>query len=144
MGRYRNDGLVWFCDGSPLSGHARKQTLLIEGMRPQTSRRNWLDRHALGLALLESIMSAKVFVAAVIVAAGPGLALAETAAPNAAGTATMTTRQTPDTGAGAPSGSTPASSVGGGIIGSDAVHGTGAHEAKGLSPEPSRPPSGKK
>ena len=89
-------------------------------------------------------MLAKVFVAAVIVAAGSGLALAETAAPNAAGTATMTTRQTPDTGAGATTGNPPASSVGGGIIGSDAVQGTGAHEAKGLSPETSRVPPGKK
>ncbi len=89
-------------------------------------------------------MFAKICIAAVIVAAGSGVALAETAAPNAAGTATMTTRQTPDTGAGASGGSTPASSVGGGIIGSDAVHGTGAHEAKGLSPEPTHPSSGKK
>jgi len=56
----------------------------------------------------------------------------------------MTTRQTPDTGAGAATGNPPASSVGGGIIGSDAVHGTGAHEAKGLSPETSRVPPGKK
>lgn len=83
-------------------------------------------------------MFAKVFTAAVICAAGTGFALAETAAPNAAGTATMTTRQTPDTGAGASGGSTPASSVGGGISGSDAVHGKGTHEAKGLSPQPSR------
>lgn len=89
-------------------------------------------------------MFAKVFIASVIIVAGSDLALAETAATSAAGTATMTTRQTPDTGAGASGGSAPASSVGGGIIGSDAVHGTGAHEAKGLSPEPSRSSSGKK
>lgn len=89
-------------------------------------------------------MFARVFVAAVIGAVGSGLAHAETGAPNAAGTATTTTRQTLDIGAGASDGSIPASSVGGGIIGSEAVHGTGAHEAKGLSPESSRPPSGKK
>lgn len=89
-------------------------------------------------------MFAKVFTAAALVVVGTGIALAETAAPNAAGTATMTTRQTPSSGAGAPSGNPPASSVGGGIIGSDAVHGTGAHEAKGLSPEPSRSSRGKK
>ena len=117
----------------------------IRGMRPRIDAlANPPDLQALRLALLESIMFAKVFIAAVVIAAGSGLALAETAAPNAAGTASMTTRQTPDTGAGASGGSAPASSVGGGIIGSDAVHGTDAHEAKGLSPEPSRPSSGKK
>ncbi|MCJ2069108.1 hypothetical protein MKK75_09890 [Methylobacterium sp. J-030] len=83
-------------------------------------------------------MFAKILTAAALIVAGTGLARAETAAPNAAGTATMTTRQPPSSGAGAPSGNPPASSVGGGIIGSDAVHGTGAHEAKGLSPEPSQ------
>jgi len=89
-------------------------------------------------------MFAKAFVAAVIGAAGTGIALAENAAPNAAGTATMTTRQAPSSGAGASSGNPPTSSVGGGISGSDAVHGTGANEAKGLSPEPSRTSPGKK
>ena len=87
-------------------------------------------------------MFAKVFFAAMIAAAGAGPALAETAAPDAAGTAT--TRHAPDTGAGTSGESTPASSVGGGIIGSDAVHGTGPHEAKGLSPETSRVPPAKK
>ncbi len=81
-------------------------------------------------------MIAKVFVAAVLVVAASGIALA--ASPDAAGTATMTTRQTPDSGAGT-SKNPPASSVGGGIIGSDAVHGKGDHEASGLSPQPSRP-----
>lgn len=89
-------------------------------------------------------MVARLLTAAVLIAAGSGLALAQTAAPNAAGTATRTTQQSPDIGAGASNGNPPASSVGGGIIGSDAVHGTGAHEAKGLSPEPPRTPSREK
>ncbi|MCJ2090092.1 hypothetical protein MKK88_29510 [Methylobacterium sp. E-005] len=89
-------------------------------------------------------MVAKVITVAALVVGGTGIALAETAAPNAAGTATMTTRQTPVSGAGARSGNPPASSVGGGIIGSDAVHGPGAHEAKGLSPEPARAAPGTK
>lgn len=79
----------------------------------------------------------KAVTAAAILVALPGIALAETAAPDAAGTATMTTKRTPESGAGTSAGSRPASSVGGGIIGSDAVHGTGAHEAKGLTPTPS-------
>jgi hypothetical protein len=92
----------------------------------------------LRLAFPEIIMFAKVLTAAVLVVAGTGLARTETNAPNAAGTATMTTRQAQSSGVGAQSGNPPASSVGSGIIGSDAVHGTGAHKAKGLSPEPSR------
>jgi hypothetical protein len=88
-------------------------------------------------------MFAKVLTAAALVAAGTGLARAETAAPNAAGTATMTTRPAPSSGAGAQGGNPPASSVGGGIIGSAAGHGTGAHEAKGVSPAPSRAASGR-
>ncbi|MGU3479070.1 hypothetical protein [Methylobacterium sp. D48H] len=80
-------------------------------------------------------MLARVLTAAALVVVATDLARAETAAPNAAGTATMTTRKAPSSGAGAPTGNPPASSVGGGIIGSDAVHGTGAHEAKGLSPQ---------
>ena len=89
-------------------------------------------------------MFAKVLTAAALVVAGTSIALAENAASNAAGTATTTTRQAPSSGAGTLSGNPPASSVGGGIIGSDAVHGTGAHEAKGLSPEPSRASPGKR
>lgn len=85
-------------------------------------------------------MLAKIVTAAILVAAAPGLAHAETAAPNAAGTATMTTRRTPDSGAGAAGASPPASSVGGGIAGSDAVQGTGAHTAQGVSPRPSGKP----
>lgn len=89
-------------------------------------------------------MFAKVLTAAVLVVAGTGVACAEGAAPNAAGTATTTTRQAPSSGAGALIGNPPASSVGGGVIGSDAVHGTDANEARGLSPEPSRTSPGKK
>lgn len=84
-------------------------------------------------------MLAQIVTAAVLIAAGSGIARAETAAPNAAGTATMTTRQAPDSGAGAAGASPPAASVGGGITGSDAVHGPGVHEAKGLSPKPTTP-----
>lgn len=89
-------------------------------------------------------MFAKVLTAAVVVIAGSGSARAEPAAPNAAGTATMTTRQSPDTGAGASGGKAPASSVGGGIIGSDAVQAKGSNEAKGLSPESPQPATGGK
>lgn len=81
-------------------------------------------------------MFARVVAAAVIVLTASGGALAETAAPHAAGTATVTTKRTPDSGAGASGDPAPAASVGGGIIGSDAVHGTGAHVVKGLSPKP--------
>lgn len=82
-------------------------------------------------------MFTKMFIATVIVVTSAGVPFAQTAAPNAAGTATTTTRQTHETGAGTSGGNTPASSVGGGIIGSDTVNGATANEAQGLSPKPS-------
>ncbi|WP_139239576.1 MULTISPECIES: hypothetical protein [unclassified Methylobacterium] len=83
-------------------------------------------------------MSARILIATAIVIASAGAAFAQTAAPNAAGTATTTTRQTHETGAGTTGGNAPASSVGGAISGSDAMNRATANEAQGLSPKPSR------
>ncbi|MDP4025597.1 hypothetical protein Q8W71_23460 [Methylobacterium sp. NEAU 140] len=60
-----------------------------------------------------------------------GLALvtaaqAQTAAPDAAGTAGMTTRRAPDSGPGTPGANPPAASVGGAIGGRDAAAQTGS------------------
>lgn len=82
-------------------------------------------------------MFTKIFIAAAVVVASSDVLFAQTAAPNAAGTATMTTRPTKDTGAGTSGGNRPASSVGGAISGSDSMDGATASEAQGLSPKPS-------